>query len=493
MIGKSTRKACAAPSRRVLLVVAVCVASCGGGGGGKTLSVAELKDPAACQSCHPTQFAEWSRSMHAYAGDDPVFVAMNQRGQRETSGALGDFCVKCHAPMALRDGLTTDGKNLATLPAAARGVTCFFCHSAESITGDHNNPLTLATDGRMLGPIADPVAGAPHGSAYSALLDGPQTESAAACGTCHDIVNQHDVALERTYQEWGQTLFAIPPHGQSCAQCHMAGSDGPASTVSTRSRRLHSHQFPAVDLPLTPFPGADATAQQQGVQAMLDTELQGTICVDDIARKITVALDNVAAGHDWPSGASQDRRAWIELTATAGDQVVYQTGVAPGEAIEEAADPDLWMLRDCIFDDGGVEAHMFWQAASMTSNLIPGPVPLTVTDPTSFARTHLKRVYPVSTLLPALPDRITLRVFLKAIGDDVLSSLVMSNDLDPAIAAAVPRFQMGGGAVLEWTRASALTYRDGTNNPQACVLAGRYTALSSIVAATSHARCQPQP
>ena len=55
--------------------------------------------------------------MHAYAADDPVFVAMNQRGQRETAGALGDFCVKCHAPVAVHDGLTTDGLNLATLPS----------------------------------------------------------------------------------------------------------------------------------------------------------------------------------------------------------------------------------------------------------------------------------------------------------------------------------------------------------------------------------------
>ena len=151
-----------------------------------------------CASCHPTQVADWSRSMHAYASDDPVFIAMNQRGQRETNGALGNFCVKCHAPVAVHDGATTDGLNLATLPASQRGVTCFFCHSAESVDGTHNNPLTLATDGRMVGPISDPAPGAPHPSAYSALLDGYQTESAAACGTCHDIVNTNNVPLERT-------------------------------------------------------------------------------------------------------------------------------------------------------------------------------------------------------------------------------------------------------------------------------------------------------
>jgi hypothetical protein len=40
--------------------------------------------------------------MHAYAAEDPVFLAMNARGQRETQGALGAFCVNCHAPLAVQ-------------------------------------------------------------------------------------------------------------------------------------------------------------------------------------------------------------------------------------------------------------------------------------------------------------------------------------------------------------------------------------------------------
>jgi Cytochrome c554 and c-prime len=506
MIEKSTRRACAAlalpvgGARRLLatlIVLASCCwqAACGGGGGAKTLSQDELRDPTTCLSCHPAQFAQWSRSMHAYASDDPVFIAMNQRGQRETAGALGDFCVKCHAPLALRDGLTTDGQNLATLPAASRGVTCFFCHSARSIDGDHNNPLKLTTEGRMLGPIADPAPGATHLSGYSTLFDGTQADSAAACGSCHDIVNQHGVALERTYQEWQATRFAIQPHGQSCAQCHMDGSNGPASTVSTITRRLHDHSFPAVDVPLTAFPGADVDAQRASAQARLDTTLQGTICVDDIARKITLALDNVAAGHSWPSGASQDRRAWVDLTAYAADQVIYRSGVAAGESVEAAADPDLWTIRDCIFDQNNQEAHMFWEAASLTSNAIPGPVTPLLTDQTTFTRSHLKRIYPVSAPLIGVPDRITLQVFLDPIGEDVLQSLVQSNDLAPAIAAAVPRYQIGGGAALQWTRAGAVPYRDDrTGNQLLCVTAGSmFTSVNTIVAATSHARCDTQP
>ena len=40
----------------------------------------------------PQHYDAWQRSMHAYAADDPVFIAMNQRGQRLTAGRLGKFC-----------------------------------------------------------------------------------------------------------------------------------------------------------------------------------------------------------------------------------------------------------------------------------------------------------------------------------------------------------------------------------------------------------------
>lgn len=48
----------------------------------KLLTREELMKPEACKDCHPKHYREWSASMHAYASQDPVFVAMNKRGQR---------------------------------------------------------------------------------------------------------------------------------------------------------------------------------------------------------------------------------------------------------------------------------------------------------------------------------------------------------------------------------------------------------------------------
>ena len=162
------------------LGAAVGVASCSTAPSAPTYATrAELLDPQACSKCHAEHYQDWSGSMHAYAADDPVFLAMNARGQRETNGALGSFCVKCHAPMALREGATTDGLNLPSVDRKLKGVTCFFCHTVDSVTGTHDAALRLADDTTMRGPYTDPIASSAHASAYSTLQDRDRPESAA--------------------------------------------------------------------------------------------------------------------------------------------------------------------------------------------------------------------------------------------------------------------------------------------------------------------------
>src|SRR4051812_25756307 len=83
------------------------------------LSVEQLMDPKTCAECHSKQYAEWSGSMHDYASADPLFVALNKRGQDEAQ--LGTFCAGCHALLAVRTGATHDGANLSSLPERLQG------------------------------------------------------------------------------------------------------------------------------------------------------------------------------------------------------------------------------------------------------------------------------------------------------------------------------------------------------------------------------------
>ena len=485
---------CAAMLRRLAIPSLTIVFACSSPPSRTFLSRDDLLEPTACQGCHQDHYEEWAGSMHAYAADDPVFIAMNRRGQRETHGALGTFCVNCHAPMAVREGATKDGLNLARLPKKLKGVTCYFCHSVDQVNGTHNNPLHLADDGVMRGGIADPFrSGRFHDAAYSSLLDRNRAESARACGACHDIVTPHEGAIERTFREWQSSVFSTSG-GSTCGQCHMAQSTTPraiAQIPDAPLRRPHSHTFAAIDVAVVPFP--DVERQRQLVQSLLDTTLQTALCVEPLgaASRIRVILDNVAAGHSFPSGSAQDRRSWVEIVAYSGGKVIYSSGVVPaGASPTELADRDLWLLRDCIFDASGAQVSMFWQAASSEGNSLPPLITFDASD-SRYYEAHKVKAYPASGELPTTPDHVTLRVQLQPIGLDVLDDLIATGDLDPSVRAASSTFTVG--PALEWTQATAThVYIDHqTGNRVYCATNTNLNVLADKFPAAVRSRCAP--
>lgn len=443
--------------RRLAFISLVCLLGCqpdSEGPGTPKLSPEALQDPEACKSCHPVHYDEWSGSMHAYAAEDPLFLAMNARGQRETQGELGDFCVQCHAPMAVLTGATTDGLNLDELPRSQKGVTCYFCHQVDAVNGTHNNPLSLAFDNVMRGGLSDAAQSkAAHRTRYSPLHDRDRLESSDMCGTCHDIVTPLGAHIERTYTEWKETLYARddPTQQLSCSSCHMQGRDGLVADVEGVSlRRVHSHTFAGVDVALTPFPNREA--QRDEVQRQLDTTLVADICVfqDAGLTSIHVILENVAAGHSWTSGAAADRRAWVELEAFDGaGNIVFESGkVAEGQALVELDDPQLFRIGDKLLGESGEEVHMFWEAADYETALLPGPTALSPLDP-GWRDTHVTHIYSVPG---AVPERIAMRVKIRPFGLDIVDDLVASGDLDPAIRSEIPTFTLRA-TDIEWLAA----------------------------------------
>jgi hypothetical protein len=462
--------------------------------GQPTLPRDQLLDAETCKQCHADHYTDWSGSMHAYASDDPVFLAMNKRGQRETNGDLKDFCVACHAPMALREGATTNGLNLDQVPQKLKGVTCFFCHAVDQVQGSHNAQLHLSDDLQMRGPFDNPVANTAHHATYSPLHDHKKLDSSNMCGTCHDIVTGHGASIERTFQEWQNTVFdQAGSIGATCGTCHMKEKKNVpiAQAPNVLTRDYHAHNFPAVDLALTPF--AQQDTQKSAVEDFLDSTLQSALCVSQSGPpQIRVILDNVAAGHSWPSGATQDRRAWIEVVAYAGTNVVYQSGQVPdGTSVLAKPDPDFWLLRDCMFDETGKEVSMFWQAASVDSNELLAPVTTVATDP-RYTPTHVIRAFPLSGNLPQAPDRVTLRVRMQPIGLDVLDDLVGSGDLDKKYRDAMTTFDLGHTKTVEWTTAAATdTFSDENRTLFACVSPSGLNLAADKIPAKTHTKCSP--
>ncbi|MEO8703115.1 MAG: multiheme c-type cytochrome [Kofleriaceae bacterium] len=463
-----------------LAVLALLVAC---GDDNTAFSVETLRDPNTCMECHPQHFQQWSGSMHAYASDDPVFVAMNKRGQRETNGLLGDFCVKCHAPMAVSLGLT-DGRDFdpTSLPPEARGITCYFCHNIKGIAETHNNGLVLANDQYMRGGAKDPVDSPAHFSVRDPLVDSDaEGNESQLCGSCHDIVVPEaingvpgGVAVERTFQEWQGTFFATdkrPGIHLTCGDCHMISktdiiADAPGLDVPSRQNGFHEHMWPAVDQALTAFPEVDA--QAAGIQRDLDGAISilgpirlgenaptGGICVTPMGT-ITVRIDGLGIGHKFPSGAAQDRRAWLEVIAfDASNAIVFQSGVVPDDKDpEEIADPNLNFYWDQVFKADNTPAHFFWEIDHNDgSRLLTEPTTLDKNAPAFDHSTT--ETYELGSLAASV-DHITTRVRMRALPLEVLRDLIASGDLDAAILAQIPILEIEA-TQRTWERATAVT------------------------------------
>jgi nitrate/TMAO reductase-like tetraheme cytochrome c subunit len=476
-------------SHAAVAVVALAVSAALGACGDPepSLPIAELQDPATCNECHPKHFQQWSGSMHAYASDDPVFLAMNQRGQRETGGALGTFCIKCHAPMAVELGLS-DGVDFdpALLPAAARGITCYFCHNVKEVIATHNNGLVVAHDQTMRGGLHDPVSSPAHRSAYDKRMDSDVSQS-EICGSCHDVVTPRGVALERTYQEWQATIFADPDPARhlSCSACHMRSStdvvaDAPGLNVKSRANGFHEHMWPGIDQALTPFPEIEAQAAAIkrdldpaiaiiGPAPLTSTVQPGGICLDPPGT-LTVRIDSIGTGHMWPSGAAQDRRAWLEVIAYSSvsddpDAIVFQSGVVPDRMDpEQLADPNLFGLWDRTFKDDGTPAHLFWEVARVDSKLLRPPTTL---DKNSPAFDHsVTATFAVGAAYPTI-DHIKARVRIRPLSYALLDDLIGSGDLAASVASQLRTLDIVGATSL-WTKATKGTgpARNTNCNPQ---------------------------
>lgn len=398
----------------------------------------DLLDPDACVSCHPSHVQEWRGSMHAHAADDPVFRALNEAAV--ASGRVEpDFCITCHAPVAARLGETQDGLDLDEVPEHLRGVTCAFCHQLDAVEGTHNGQVGWSFDGLFRGGIADPIRSDFHDAGYAAIMDRNARESSDACGACHDIVvpgaDGAGLHLEKTWLEWSESIFAEGVGRQSCSHCHLPGRDGVVATVPDAPvRRVHDHSMPAIDVALIEWP--EREAQRAAIQALLDETLLAELCLTPGAggSDVRITLENALAGHDFPSGASHDRRVWVELVATRGGQTVFESGVVPeGVAMTDVADASRIELHDLAYDDEGKLSHGIVDAVRLEERALPGaPDPLAP---------HARRF--TLSIPGSAPDQVSMRVRLRPIGLDLLDTHIEAGRLDPAVRGEMPTFDLG--------------------------------------------------
>ncbi len=224
--------------------------SAGSGGHQQATTGMRWESSTQCKQCHEDVYAEWLGSHHQIAFTNPEVKALSDDFRKEE-------CMDCHLPRPLV--ITGFGKR--TLPRRTHldeGVSCISCH--------------LGADGGILGRNDRPeVPCKPKRSEEFFAVD--------ACASCH---NQHG-----TTDQWRASHFA--QQGTDCSSCHMPEVSRARGDKSTRMGRSHV------------FPGAHDKAMLQKA---------GTLTVTRDGTEVVLSLQNVGAGHNFPT---EERHRAIDL------------------------------------------------------------------------------------------------------------------------------------------------------------------------------------
>jgi len=345
----------------------------------------EIDFPSArqCAACHPGQYEQWSRSMHAYAQHSPIFEAFNLTLIERTGGTIGTFCSRCHTPVGTLLGENGSRRNVNRSRISKEGVTCIVCHRQARPQYKDNARIDVQPGGMLeqcvYGPFDDGVSRELGGHPAAGA---PYIRTSQFCGNCHDVTSPTGVRLEEAFSEWKNSPAAAD--GIRCQDCHMGPVQGVAVLAHQRPlgraakvpgvddariplRHISDHSFAGPDyslLPDTEFPYkldwmyetdyrdfSRLTPHQQKTLTDLRYKNRAALRVatekrHEVLRNgarlavrhpehartgervfVTVDVESTVAGHNYPTGFTAERQLWvaIEVRDQAG-RVVFASG-----------------------------------------------------------------------------------------------------------------------------------------------------------------------
>jgi len=277
--------------------------------------------PSTSCGCHAALLEQWRPSMHAQAISDPLYLAKLEDANKATNGELGAFCDSCHSPIATMSGEQKTG-NLSAV--AKESVGCDMCHQVTGTEGATPGNVSIAfePDGTKRAQFDDAVSPI-HSTAYSAFH-----RSAEFCGNCHNVNHPvNGMHLETTYTEWKNGPYAT--EGIVCQDCHMTPGPGvtkpnPGKAAAMGPTRDHIYTMTFVGGNVA-LGDADLAEERLKAAATLDLEVEDTIAAGEKAELNTI-ITNVGAGHYIPTGLTEVRQMWLEVTAvnTAGEELMKE-------------------------------------------------------------------------------------------------------------------------------------------------------------------------
>ncbi len=220
---------------------------------------------------------DWRSTMMANAAKDPAWrakVASEVARNPALKDVIEKKCAKCHTPMAVAQAetlgapitLSADGFLNPMNPlheAGQDGVSCSLCHqiqpdnlgTVKSFSGGYAiDTSTEPPDRVMFGPYENPFGRPMQMHTGYVPTFGEHTNSAAFCGTCHNLITPYVDAAgqiagefpeQMPYTEWENSAFG---QGVACQSCHMPQAAG-SVVISPMPGRLaprepfFQHQF----------------------------------------------------------------------------------------------------------------------------------------------------------------------------------------------------------------------------------------------------------
>lgn len=367
----------------------------------------------------------WQGSLMANSARDPVFWAAIALAHQDDPAHTED-CVRCHAPKAFLAGRGDVIAFDELTPQEQGGIECDLCHRMLEIDLPPNTRFgnaqyaidDVAVDGKVpkSGPWAYEPGEEPN---HPTRQDTGFLPSAESCGICHDVtthrerVDDDGVGMgfsfneQRTYSEWLNSDFADPVQGETCQDCHMLAVENAAGCASFEGdgklhetgARLHdlvgANRFMVElldDLYGDDGAGTVASGWFENTVARMDVLLATSASLEVTFPDAVVVDEGFAlpvrvtnnTGHKLPTGYSEGRVMWLEVTARYQDTVVWSSGAfdqAEG-SIEDDAQVRRYEAIAEDFDDG-TQLHLLRNNHWLLDSRIP-PAGLTLdpqTDP----------------------------------------------------------------------------------------------------------------
>ncbi|MCW8838490.1 MAG: multiheme c-type cytochrome [Thiovulaceae bacterium] len=323
---------------------------------------------AKCKSCHEDIFNQWADSNHRHmAGTNPYYMVMENLAAEDMGQEFRLWCMGCHNPSAvttdkIRTAHAMDGNNMPGIIFESgskdlinelkvhgnnrleEGVSCVACHRILKTESKGNSSYTLDLTSREKYVFEDNTNGIRHWLGEKFINSNPKVhknsymkdiyKESSYCASCHDeFLPDSKKAVVSTFKEWEKSPFNNPndkSKHKTCIDCHMTklqnGKLTPLKGTSTDGGTIKDdvkvHYFSGSNHFLSGMKSKeheDQTIQLLKTAAELDVDIR--------ENKIFVGVKNIGAGHHLPTGVSDFRELWLDVTLyDENSNVVYSSG-----------------------------------------------------------------------------------------------------------------------------------------------------------------------